>query len=149
MKNIFCILSKVSVTLLILSNIALADDLDLIIEEEMNSFLNESTNISQDALLANAEIDFIEQQLSIVPKKIKLEKASFKEEPKIEASVVKGNIVSVIYQSSNLKLKTVGKALDKGKLKETVRIQNLESNKIIYGTIIGNNLVEVRDEGNF
>jgi hypothetical protein len=119
----------------------------LVSNPEFEEIINISGNFTKS--MTNSDLDEIEKSLiDYKPKKIKIQTASYKASKK-EAYVAKGEIISVIYQSDNLKLKTVGKALDKGTINEKIRVQNPESNKIIYATIIGNNLVKVLDEEKF
>jgi flagellar basal body P-ring formation protein FlgA len=57
--------------------------------------------------------------------------------------VQSGEIVSIIAENPRLAIHTNGKALDRGKMGETVRVKNLTSGKEIYGKVTGNSVVSV------
>ena len=58
--------------------------------------------------------------------------------------VKRGDLVTVTLQAPSMTLTVQGKAMDDGTLGETIRIKNLQSNKIVNGKIIASGKVIVR-----
>ena len=54
-----------------------------------------------------------------------------------------GAIVSIIAENRRLAIQSNGKALDKGRMGETVRVKNLTSGKEVYGKVTGSSVVSV------
>lgn len=61
--------------------------------------------------------------------------------------VKKNEIISIIYNNQFMKLKTSGLAMDNGSKGERIRIKNMQSGKIIAGTIIGKSTVSASNTG--
>ena len=61
--------------------------------------------------------------------------------------VLKGEMVTMVLQTSNMYLSTQGKAVQDGAKGEVIRVQNLESNRIVEATVIGTNQVAVHVPG--
>jgi len=57
--------------------------------------------------------------------------------------VQSGEIVNVLVENQRLAIHTSGKALDRGKMGDTVRVKNLTSGKEIYGKVTGTSAVTV------
>lgn len=57
--------------------------------------------------------------------------------------VTRGQHVTIIAQRGNLVLRLKGKALMDGREGQTIRIQNMSTNKLLYGDVIGPSLVRV------
>ncbi len=57
--------------------------------------------------------------------------------------VAKGDIVTIVAQSSNLSIKTQGLALEEGKLNDRIQVKNTKTNKIISAIVQGPGLVRV------
>lgn len=53
--------------------------------------------------------------------------------------------VSIIYSSNNIKLRTVGVALESGAIGDNIKIKNEATNIVIHGVVKGKNLVEVSE----
>ena len=54
--------------------------------------------------------------------------------------------VSIIYSQSNIKLRTVGVAMQSGAIGDNIKVKNESTGIIVHGSIKGKNLVEVGDE---
>jgi flagellar basal body P-ring formation protein FlgA len=54
-----------------------------------------------------------------------------------------GEIVNIVVENPRLTIHTSGKALDRGKMGDTVRVKNLTSGKEIYGKVTGSSAVTV------
>jgi flagella basal body P-ring formation protein FlgA len=61
--------------------------------------------------------------------------------------VLKGEMVTMVLQTQNMYLSTQGKAVQDGAKGEVIRVQNLESNRIVEATVIGTNQVAVHVPG--
>jgi flagella basal body P-ring formation protein FlgA len=57
--------------------------------------------------------------------------------------VQRGEIVSIIAENRRLVIQSNGKALDRGRMGETIRVKNLSSGKEVYGKVTGSNAVSV------
>jgi flagella basal body P-ring formation protein FlgA len=57
--------------------------------------------------------------------------------------VTKGEMVTMILKTSTMYLSTQGKAVQDGAKGEVIRVQNLESNRIVDATVVGSNQVAV------
>ena len=60
-----------------------------------------------------------------------------------QVMVQSGEIVSVVVDNPRLAIHTSGKALERGRLGDTVRVKNLTSGKEIYGKVTGTSTVTV------
>ncbi|MBA4416624.1 MAG: flagella basal body P-ring formation protein FlgA [Syntrophus sp. (in: bacteria)] len=58
--------------------------------------------------------------------------------------VQRGDIVNVLAENPRLVIHTMGKALDKGKIGETIRVKNMNSGKEVFGKVTGSNRVSVQ-----
>lgn len=54
--------------------------------------------------------------------------------------------VSIMYNSNNIKLRTVGIALESGAIGDNIKVKNESTGIIVHGTVKGKNLVEVSGE---
>ena len=54
--------------------------------------------------------------------------------------------VSIIYSQNNIKLRTIGVALQSGAVGDNIKVKNESTGIIVHGTVKGKNLVEVGDE---
>ncbi|HQJ94463.1 MAG TPA: flagellar basal body P-ring formation chaperone FlgA, partial [Syntrophorhabdaceae bacterium] len=58
--------------------------------------------------------------------------------------VVKTNeIVSILAQNNRIMVKTKGRAIEKGKIGDVIRVKNVSSNKEILGKVVGSGVVTV------
>jgi flagellar basal body P-ring formation protein FlgA len=57
--------------------------------------------------------------------------------------VQRGEIVSIVAENGRLVIQVSGKAMDKGRMGETIRVKNLTSGKEVYGKVTGSNVVSV------
>jgi flagella basal body P-ring formation protein FlgA len=58
--------------------------------------------------------------------------------------VQKGEIVNVTAENKRIAVHTSAKALDKGRMGETIRVKNLTSGKEVFGKVTGSNAVSVQ-----
>jgi len=56
-------------------------------------------------------------------------------------------LVTMVLQTSNMVLSTQGKAVQDGAKGEVIRVQNIESNRIVDATVVGSNQVAVTVPG--
>ena len=63
---------------------------------------------------------------------------------RIPPVVARKKPVNITVQSGNLSLRTKGKALEDGLNGDMVQVMNINSNKILYATVVGPNTVEVQ-----
>ena len=54
--------------------------------------------------------------------------------------------VSIIYSQNNIKLRTLGIALQSGAVGDNIKVKNESTGIVVHGTVAGKNLVEVGDE---
>ncbi len=57
--------------------------------------------------------------------------------------VKRGDVVSMIIEFSGLKIRTIGKIMEKGRKGETLRVLNLDSKRVIYATVLDSKTVTV------
>ncbi len=57
--------------------------------------------------------------------------------------VQRGELVNVLAENARIVIHTKGKALDRGRMGETIRIKNVNSGKEVLGKVTGSNLVTV------
>ncbi|MBD3264287.1 MAG: flagellar basal body P-ring formation protein FlgA [Candidatus Omnitrophica bacterium] len=62
------------------------------------------------------------------------------EEPSL---IERGQIIRIVASTSNLDIETKGKALRSGKKGEVIKVENIDSGKVIYGKVIDSNTVAV------
>jgi hypothetical protein len=83
--------------------------------------------------LYNPDYDY----LIIGPDNIKV---YYKGNIKVEiAKITPGKKVTLIYKNNGLEVKTIAEAIEYGKIGDTIKLRNLDSQKIIYGKIIDEN----------
>lgn len=58
--------------------------------------------------------------------------------------IQKGEIVNVVAENKKLMVKTKGKAMEKGKVGDSIRVRNVHSDKEIFGTVVDDNTILVK-----
>lgn len=58
--------------------------------------------------------------------------------------IQKGEIVNVIAENNKLVVRTKGKAMEKGKVGESIRVRNVQSDKEIFGRVVDDNTILVK-----
>lgn len=65
----------------------------------------------------------------------------------VKPTLIRQNdIVSIIYNQNNIKLRTVGIAMESGAVGDSIKVKNENSNIIVHAIVVGKNLVEVGDK---
>jgi flagellar basal body P-ring formation protein FlgA len=58
--------------------------------------------------------------------------------------VNRGELVSIVVENGNLVARTKGKALEKGKIGDSIRVRNVSSGREVVGLVTGNGTVAVK-----